>query len=96
MENTIAATTPTGSWFSRFMASNYGRLARAAFGLALIALGLFLIAWPAGLAIAGFGLVPIAAGVFNLCPVAPLWGGHFLGARYCGRPTSSITKETTI
>ena len=25
----------------------------------------------------------IAAGVFNLCPVAPLWGGHFFGSQYC-------------
>ena len=43
----------------------------------------------AGLAIAAFGLIPIGAGTFNLCPVAPAWGGHFVGARYCPRPVST-------
>jgi Zn-dependent protease len=72
-----------GSAFSRFMAATPGRIARVAFGASLIGAGVVLIPAPAGLAVAGFGLVPIAAGVFNLCPVAPLWGGHFFGAKYC-------------
>ncbi len=77
------AIFPTGSPFSRFMASIYGRAARAALGVAIITTGLLLVPWPAGLALAAAGIVPIAAGVFNLCPVAPLWGGHFMGSRYC-------------
>jgi membrane-associated protease RseP (regulator of RpoE activity) len=31
--------------------------------------------------VAAFGLAPIASGVFNLYPVAPLWGGHFIGGK---------------
>jgi Zn-dependent protease len=73
------------SWVENFMASNYGRVARGVLGIALIGAGLGLIGGTAGWIIAAFGLVPIAAGVFNLCPVAPLWGGHFLGSRYCAR-----------
>jgi len=65
------------------MASGYGRLARLGLGIALVAVGLAVVPRPAGLAVALFGLVPIAAGVFNLCPIAPLWGGHFFGSRYC-------------
>lgn len=73
------------SWFERFMASNYGRVARGMLGIALLAIGLMLIGGTAGWIVAAFGLMPIAAGVFNLCPVAPLWGGHFVGAKYCAR-----------
>ena len=73
------------TWFERFMASDYGRVARAALGGALIVLGLVVVGGTAGWMVAAVGLVPIAAGVLNLCPVAPLWGGHFLGSRYCAR-----------
>ena len=73
-----------GSAFSRFMASHYGRFARVVLGAVLIGSGLSLIGGAMGYAVATFGLVPIAAGVFNLCPVAPIWGGHFIGAKYCG------------
>jgi len=76
----------TSSWFERFMASGYGRVIRIAFGVTLIVAGLALVPGIAGLVVAGFGLVPIAAGVVNLCPVAPIWGGHFIGARYCAAP----------
>jgi Zn-dependent protease len=76
--------THTSSWLEMFMASGYGRLVRIAIGVAIITLAFLLLHGPAQL-IALLGLVPIAAGVFNLCPVAPLWGGHFVGARYCGR-----------
>jgi len=75
--------TKTDGWFPRFMASGYGRLARVGLGLAVMGVGLGLVPDPAGLPVAALGLVPIAAGVFNLCPVAPAWGGHFVGARYC-------------
>ncbi len=65
------------------MASGYGRLARLGLGVMLIASGIALVPRPAGLVVAALGLVPLAAGTFNLCPVAPLWGGHFFGSQYC-------------
>ena len=75
--------TPTGpSVFSRFMASTGGRLVRLGIGLSLLITGL-LVGGGWGLAIGIFSALPIAAGVFNLCPIAPAWGGHFLGSRYC-------------
>jgi hypothetical protein len=77
-------TTHKPSTFEKFMASNYGRAARGALGIGLIAAGLLLIGGTIGWMVAGLGLIPIAAGVLNLCPVAPLWGGHFIGAKYCG------------
>lgn len=77
------------SAFESFMASSYGRVARIGFGLALITVGLALIGGTPGWIVAGFGLVPIAAGVLNLCPVAPLWGGHFVGSKYCQRKRST-------
>jgi membrane-associated protease RseP (regulator of RpoE activity) len=80
---TSQPTIDESSAVARFMASGYGRVARLGLGIALVAVGLAAVPRPAGLAVAAFGLVPIAAGVFNLCPVAPLWGGHFFGARYC-------------
>jgi membrane-associated protease RseP (regulator of RpoE activity) len=79
------SNTHNASWFEMFMASGYGRLARIGFGVTLIAAGLALIGGTAGALVAAFGIVPIAAGVLNLCPVAPLWGGHFVGAKYCAR-----------
>ena len=82
----MSLSTHEPSAFSRFMASGYGRIARVALGLTIIAIGLGLIGGGAGIAVAAFGLVPIATGVFNLCPVAPIWGGHFIGARYCAAP----------
>lgn len=72
------------SAFSRFMASKGGRTVRVAIGATIIGTGLTVVGGGAGLAIAAFGLVPIATGAFNLCPVAPVWGGHFIGAKYCG------------
>lgn len=65
------------------MASGYGRIVRAAFGVSVIAAVLLVLDGTLALAVAALGLIPIAAGTFNLCPVAPLWGGHFIGARYC-------------
>lgn len=83
-----------GNRVERFMASGYGRLARALFGTMLVAAGLGLVARPWGLAVAALGLAPIAAGVLNLCPIAPLWGGHFLGSRYCGRIDAAAPAHT--
>lgn len=82
-------TIDEGNVFTRFMASGGGRLVRAGLGVALVTAGLTLVPGPAGLAVAVFGLVPLAAGAFNMCPVAPLWGGHFIGSRYCGSKRST-------
>lgn len=71
------------SAFARFMAGGYGRLVRAAIGASFIGAGLFVAGKPVGFALAAFGLLPIASGTFNLCPIAPMWGGHFFGAKYC-------------
>ena len=80
-----------GHGFTGFMASGGGRVARITLGLGLVALGL-LLGTTAGYALAAFGLVPIGAGVFNLCPIAPLWGGHFRGASYCARPVNRASE----
>ncbi len=90
---TAKFSEPEGSAFSRFMASGRGRVARIAFGGALIAAGTLVVPMPAGIAVAAFGLVPIAAGVFNLCPVAPIWGGHLLGSAYCPRRDTTSRGE---
>jgi membrane-associated protease RseP (regulator of RpoE activity) len=81
--NNSANQGPNGSAFERFVASNAGRVARIVLGVSLLTSGLSLFDRPAGLAVAAIGLVPLLTGALNLCPVAPLWGGHFLGARYC-------------
>jgi len=78
--------------FTTFMASIGGRAVRFGIGATLIVAGVF-IGPPAGYAIAVFGLLPIASGALNLCPVAPLWGGHFFGSNYCARPQSSAQDE---
>ena len=83
MTTMIPDSRSEGSAFSRFMASGKGRIARVALGGGLIATGALIIPGPTGNAVAVFGLVPIAAGDFNLCAIAPAWGGHFLGSRYC-------------
>lgn len=72
-----------GSRFARFMASPCGRIARVALGITVIVTSLAVLAPPVGYVVAVAGLLPIASGTLNLCPVAPAWGGHFIGARYC-------------
>lgn len=79
------STTEQRSSFELFMASGYGRLARVVLGLTVITAGRALIGGTTGWLIAAFGLAPIASGALGLCPVAPLWGGHFLGSKYCAR-----------
>lgn len=78
-------STVAGNWFVNFMASSAGRRARILAGIALVNLGIFVVGGPVGLAMAIFGLLPVASGLLNLCPVAPIWGGHFLGAKHCGQ-----------
>ncbi len=67
----------------QFMASTGGRVARVALGSGVIVAGLFLVPAPFGIGLAVAGLAPIASGVFNVCPVAPAWGGKFLGSHAC-------------
>jgi hypothetical protein len=74
-----------GSAFSRFMAGCGGRMARVALGTGLVVGGAGVVGGATGVAVSLFGLVPLTTGVFNLCPIAPAWGGHFFGARYCAR-----------
>ena len=78
------AVEPTNqpSRFALFMASASGRALRIAMGLTLLTAGV-LTGPPVGLLLAAFAVLPLASGTFNLCPIAPLWGGHFLGSRYC-------------
>jgi hypothetical protein len=78
-------TARRGPGFTGFMASRAGRVARGALGVALIAAGLTLIPAPFGYAVAAFGIVPITAGSLDLCPVAPMWGGHLRGCDYRAR-----------
>jgi hypothetical protein len=80
--------------FTRFMASSGGRIARLALGAILIGAGV-LAGPPAGYAIVAFGILPIASGALNLCPVAPVWGGRFLGSNYCARATSGRDEGET-
>lgn len=79
------SATQDSSSFERFMASSYGRTVRGAFGVAIILTALLFLNGTLAFAVAALGLIPIAAGIFGLCPVAPLWGGHFVGAKYCGK-----------
>jgi hypothetical protein len=65
--------------FVCFMRGRSGRLARAALGITLIALGLFAIGGTAGTIVAAFGLVPIASGATGVCPLGPLFGTDFRG-----------------
>lgn len=75
------------SGFAQFIASNAGRLLRVAAGVALIALGLFVVNGTAGYIVAAIGLVPIAAGVFDFCLLGPIMGTSFAGRdiRACAR-----------
>ncbi len=82
---TTDTATPEATRFERMGASYGGRIARGLLGAGIITLGLAVLPRPAGLAVAALGVVPIAAGAFNLCPIAPLWGGHFFGSQYCSQ-----------
>lgn len=65
--------------FVEFMRGGSGRLARIGFGLALLALGLFVIEGTAGTIVAIFSAMPIASGVTGFCPLGPLFGVDFRG-----------------
>jgi len=65
----------------RFLASSAGRWTRVVAGLALIAIGLWVVTGTWGWVLVVVGLVPLAAGVFDVCVFAPLFGLPFAGDR---------------
>ncbi len=70
--------------FAKFMASGFGRAARAIIGLALVVLAItqFVAGAPVLGAILGVvGLFFMAVGIFNICVLAPLFGGPLNGAK---------------
>ena len=74
-----------GTQFEHWVASSAGRFGRVVLGMTIAAAALTLLPKPLNVAVAALGLIPIATGVLNLCPIAPVWGGHFRGSRYCQR-----------
>ena len=86
-------TTASASTFAMFMASPRGRLLRAAFGATLLGAGLFVLAMPVALAFLAVGLLAITTAALGLCPIAPLWGGHFRGERYCAIKAADRTLD---
>ena len=66
--------------FAKFMSTTTGRWIRAVLGLVLIYVGLFLIHGKKGVVVAIIGLIPLVASIFNVCVLAPLFGGHFKGS----------------
>jgi Inner membrane protein YgaP-like, transmembrane domain len=66
--------------FVGFMQSWIGRLLRIVAGLALIAVGLFVMQGAWGYVVAVIGLVPLLAGIAGNCLLAPLFGYTLPGA----------------
>jgi hypothetical protein len=67
--------------FVKFMASTSGRIVRIIAGIALIALGLFVIHGVWGIVLAVVGAVPLVAGIFDFCVFAPLFGAPLSGPK---------------
>lgn len=63
-----------------FLASAAGRGVRIVAGIALIAIGLFVVEGPASWVLEMLGLVPLIAGLFDFCVFAPLAGLPFAGS----------------
>jgi len=63
----------------KFLASTTGRVVRIVAGIALIALGLFVVQNTTGIILAVIGLVPLLAGLLDFCVFAPLFGAAFSG-----------------
>jgi hypothetical protein len=73
---------------ARFFASATGRTLRGLVGLILLALGIF--TWPYWVALIGALFVLVA--LLNVCILAPLFGGPFLGRdANGGKPTAPHT-----
>jgi hypothetical protein len=66
--------------FAKFMSSGTGRILRIVAGLALIAVGVFLMQGVWGIVVAVVGAVPFLAGVFDVCVI----GALFLGTPFKG------------
>ena len=67
--------------FISFMASTTGRIVRTVAGVALLYVGLQMMAGVGGIVVAVIGVVMIAAGVFDFCLFAPLFGNPFSGKK---------------
>lgn len=67
--------------FVSFMASTAGRILRAVAGIALLYVGLQMMAGVGGIIVAAIGVVMIAAGVFDFCLFAPLFGNPLSGKK---------------
>lgn len=67
--------------FVSFMASTAGRVLRAVAGIALLYVGLQMMAGVGGIVVAVIGVVMIAAGVFDFCLFAPLFGNPLSGKK---------------
>ena len=67
--------------FISFMASTAGRIVRAVAGVALLYVGLQMMAGVGGIVVAVIGVVMIAAGVFDFCLFAPLFGNPLSGKK---------------
>lgn len=69
------------SQFMMFMQSTAGRLLRIAVGVALIALGAFVVQGFWGYALVLIGLIPLAAGLIGVCLIGPFVGYTLVGER---------------
>ncbi len=67
--------------FVQFMQSFAGRLLRIIAGIALIALGVFVVKDIGGIIIAVIGAIPLIAGLAGVCFLAPLFGYTLTGER---------------
>jgi len=67
--------------FVKFMASPAGRITRVVAGIALVALGLFVMDGVGGIIVIVVGLVPLVAGLFDFCVFAPLFGAPMSGPK---------------
>ncbi|MBI4671533.1 MAG: DUF2892 domain-containing protein [Chloroflexi bacterium] len=63
------------------MASPTGRIGRIVAGIALIAVGIFVLGGTTGIIVAVIGVLPLLAGLFDLCVFAPLFGCPLNGAK---------------
>jgi hypothetical protein len=66
--------------FAKFMSSGTGRVTRIVAGIALIALGLWIVGGVWGILLAVVGAVPLLAGLFDVCVI----GALFLGTPFRG------------
>lgn len=66
--------------FAKFMSSGTGRAVRIIAGLALIAIGMFVMNGIGGIMVAIVGAVPFLAGLFDVCVI----GALFLGTPFKG------------